>query len=540
MKSSQNALRSLLGFFWREYRYALILGVLAIVVVDLAELILPILLKRIVDAAQTATLNPDLIRSTLYGVLGVVACQVICRYVWRMSLARGSLKAGADFRQMFSLQIFEVPFVFFDKRKVGELMTLATSDVENMRLALGPGLISLVDSCFYCITIPVAMFLLSPSIAVRILIPVIGIPVAVILLQKKIGALSRLVQDQIGKLGTQTQEMIAGVRLAKIYGVEERLESRLNERSHALNRHQVSLSKAQAFFGPALEFFLSGSLVLLFGAGASVSVGTLVAMQRYLQKLMWPMTAMGMSVVIFQRGKSSGEDFYRFIEEPRTENLKAPAESSEFKVDPSVPLIEARNLTYGAIQNLSFKVNIGEWVGIEGRVASGKSTFLSLLLKFYDVPRGQLFVNGTDINDWDPRQVRRFFSSVLQDLYLFRGSIHSNLNVGEEVDLERALEVAHVQGAVSERLQEELGEKGSGLSGGQKQRIAIARALRKGSPVLLLDDPLSSVDLQTSRIVLKNLVETSKDLKKTVIFVSHHPEHLAWCDRVVSMHGGET
>ncbi len=539
MKSSSQALRSLLGFFWREYRFALILGIFAIVVVDLAELYLPILLKRIVDAAQSSSLNPDLIRSTLYGVLVVVACQVVCRYVWRMSLARGSLKAGSDFRQMFSLQMFEVPFSYFDRRKVGELMTLATSDAENMRLALGPGLISLVDSCFYCVSIPVAMFFLSPSVAVRILIPVIGIPISVIFLQRRIGSLSRLVQDQIGKLGTQTQEMIAGVRLAKIYGVEERLESRLNERSHSLNGHQVGLSKAQAIFGPALELFLSGSLVILFASGGSVSVGTLVAMQRYLQKLMWPMTAIGMSVVIFQRAKSSGEDFYRFLEEPRSENLKAPPLKQEFLINPNAPLIEARSLTYGAIRDLSFTVKSGEWVGIEGKVASGKSTFLSLLLKFYDVPRGQLFVNGTDINDWDPRLIRRFFSSVLQDPYLFRGSIHSNLDVGEELDLERALEVAHIQGAVSERLQEELGEKGSGLSGGQKQRIAIARALRKGAPVLLLDDPLSSVDLQTSQIVLKNLVETSKDLKKTVIFVSHHPEHLAWCDRVVSMHGGE-
>ena len=147
-------------------------------------------------------------------------------------------------------------------------------------------------------------------------------------------------------------------------------------------------------------------------------------------------------------------------------------------------------------------------------------------------------MNGLDVNDWEPKEVRRFFASVLQDPYLFRGSIHSNLAIGDEIDLENALEVAHVQGSVSERLHEELGEKGSGLSGGQKQRIAIARVLRKGAPVLLLDDPLSSVDLKTSQIVLKNLVETTKALKKTVIFVSHHPEHLIYCDRIISLSGG--
>jgi ABC-type multidrug transport system fused ATPase/permease subunit len=227
---------------------------------------------------------------------------------------------------------------------------------------------------------------------------------------------------------------------------------------------------------------------------------------------------------------------YRFLEEENVEQIDENAESFVFELNPDVPLIQAKNLNFRVIQNLSFEVYRGEWLGIEGRVASGKSTLFSLLLKFYEIDRGQLFVNGRDLKDWKPNEVRQFFASVLQDPYLFQGSIRSNLDVGDDVDLYEAMETAHVRGViVDQRFDDKLGEKGTGLSGGQKQRIAIARALRKRAPILLLDDPLSSVDLGTAQKVLGGLVKSLKSRKKTVLFVSHHPEHLEFCDRVIRL-----
>ena len=533
--ASERPIGHLLRYFYSKYRAAILTGIAAIIVVDLAELALPLLLKRVVDSVSS-DFKGELIHSTLIYVGIIVFCQVICRYLWRVSLARGAMRAGADFRELFAKQIFEVSFSYYERKKVGDLMTLATSDVENMRMALGPGLIALIDSFFYCIMIPVAMYWLAPSLVLKMIIPVLGVPVAVILLQRKISAFSRDVQERLGKLGTQTQETVAGVRLAKIYGAENLLEERLNDHSRHLNVTQVRLAKLQASFGPSLEFFLSVSLVILFGMGSTLSIGTLVAMQRYLQKLMWPMSAVGMAVVYFQKAKASGAELYRFLEEERTEQIEDKSYAEPAHLDASVPVIEAKNLNFRVIKNLSFKMFPGEWVGIEGKVASGKSTLFSLLLKFYEVPRGQLFVNGRDLVDWQPNEVRHFFASVLQDPYLFRGSIRSNLEVGDDVELFEAMETAHVHGAiVDQRFDENLGEKGTGLSGGQKQRIAIARALRKKAPVLLLDDPLSSVDLETSQKVLKGLVHSLKSRKKTVLFISHHPEHLEFCDRVIQL-----
>ena len=533
--ASSKPISFLLRFFFKKYKGAILTGIAAIIVVDLAELAFPILLKRVVDAAS-GEFNIELIHSTLIYVSLVIFCQVICRYLWRISLARGAMSAGADLRKLFSKQIFEVTFSFFERKKVGDLMTLATSDVENMRFALGPGLISIIDSFFYCISIPIAMYFLAPAVMLRMLIPVIGIPICVILLQEKISIFSRSVQERIGKLGTQTQEAVSGVRLAKIYGAQENLEARLNQKSNLLNQSQVKLSKTQAAFAPLLEFFLSVSLIILFGLGSTLSIGTLVAMQRYLQKLMWPMSALGMAIVYFQKAKASGREFYGFLEEERVEKIEGLSAPLPIEINPGVPLIEARNLNFRVIHNLSFQVYPGEWLGIEGRVASGKSTLFSLFLKFYDPSPNQLFVNGRDILLWQPNEIRHWFTSVLQDPYLFHGSVRSNLEVGNDIELFEAMETAHVHGAIADlRFDEELGEKGSGLSGGQKQTIAIARALRKPAPILLLDDPLSSVDFDTSKKVLKALVQSLRRRKKTVLFISHHPEHLSFCDRVIRL-----
>ena len=536
MKKEPSAIKQLLRYFYQHHRAALFTGLIAIVIVDTGELILPILLKKIIDQAPLG-ITREFLHQGLWYLSLIFVCLVVGRYLWRMSLSRAAMRAGAGLREDFARQIFEISFSYFERKKVGDLMNIATGDVENMRMALGPGLISLIDSLFYCLTIPFAMFALAPSLSLKMLIPVIGIPFAVLYLQDRIAILSKEVQSEIAKLGTQTQELVAGVRLTKIYGTEARMEERLNLQSKRINETQIKLSRAQATFGPGLEFFLSVSLVLLFGLGANVSVGTLVALQRYLQKLMWPMSAVGFAVVYFQKAKSSGEEFYGFLTETKAEKLGSEVSARSLESLPTgVPLIEARNLQFRVIQNLSFKVFPGEWLGISGAVASGKSTLLGLLLKFYDLPRGQLFVQGRDLNDWNAQELRSIFTSVLQDPYLFQGSVRSNLEVGDELPVLEAMETAHIHSSlILERMDEALGEKGTGLSGGQKQRIAIARALRKKSPVLLLDDPLSSVDLQTAQQVLKNLNASLRPRKKTVLFVSHHPEHLAYCDRVIAL-----
>lgn len=533
-------IRRQLSFFWKNYKKQILIGTIAILSIDMAELYLPILLRDTVDSFSLGKVDIVNRNTLLRGLFLVVALQVCGRYLWRVALSKSAMLAGAEFRNQFSHQSFRISIPSLESRKVGDLMTLATSDVENMRFALGPGVIAMIDSCFYCVALPLAMVSIAPDLTWKILPPVLCIPFVVLFLQRKIAVQSNRVQEQIGKLGTLTQEMISGVRIIKTYGLEKNITNKLNQVSHELNERQVQMTRTQSRLGPSMEFFLSTSVILLFSM-PGYSIGTLVAMQRYLQKLLWPLTASAMSVIFFQKSKSSGREFFKYVDETDVEP-EGRADAPDV-LKKSTPLIEAKNLTFSysngkpVIQNLNFSIHEGEWVGISGPVGSGKSTILQLLLKFYPLERGQLFVNGTDITEIEPNRVRQYFSSVLQDPYLFQGTLLENLNTSDE--LQSLSWTMKVSGMHDEeflhRMDQKLGERGSGLSGGQKQRVGIARAIRKKSPVLLFDDPLSSVDMGTAEHVLGQLSAELRKLNKTVIFVSHHEEHLRFCDRVVKL-----
>lgn len=540
MDEQRNSIKRILHFFWKNHSKSILIGAFAIIMIDAAELVLPLLIRDAVDAFKDGDLSFKKRNLLIQGIAVVVFLQVIGRYVWRVALSKSAMLAGAGFRNQFAEKSFKISLLKLEKYKVGDLMALATSDVENMRFALGPGMIALIDAGFYLLSLPIAMFMIAPSLAWKILLPVMMIPWVVLLLQRRIAVQSKKVQEQIGKLGTLTQEMIAGIRLIKTNGMESLINKKLSDESHHLNEKMVELTQTQARLNPGMEFFLSTSMVLLF-ASTEYSIGTLVAMQRYLQKLLWPLSASAMAVIYFQKARGSGEEFYRFLDETDVESEILQIETPIEK--PEKPLIEAKNLSFSFVQgkpilkNLDLKIYPGEWVGISGPVGSGKSTFLELLLKFYPVQNGTLLVNGVDQNDLSPAQVRSFFSTVMQDPYLFQGTLLENLTIGEESEpLSWTMQVSGMnEDEFQHRLEQKIGERGVGLSGGQKQRVAIARALRKKSPVLLLDDPLSSVDSKTAQHVLKQLSHEIRKLKKTVILVSHHPEHLQYCDRVVNL-----
>ena len=531
-------IRRQLAFYWKHYSKQIIIGTLAILCIDTAEMYLPLLLKNTVDSFSSGKSVAYHRNLLIQGLFLVITFQVFGRYLWRVALSKSAMLAGAEFRKQFSNKSFKISIPKMEKKKVGDLMTLATSDIENMRFVLGPGVIAVIDSCFYCISLPLAMFWIAPGLAWKVLIPVLFIPFVVLILQGKISIQSKKVQEQIGKLGTLTQEMISGVRIIKTYGLEKNIADKLNTVSHELNERQVRMTQTQSRLGPSMEFFLSTSVVLLFST-SGYSIGTLVAIQRYLQKLLWPLTASAMAVIYFQKGKASGQEFYQYMDDPDVEEEKNTAHRSQIKK--GNPIIDAKNLSFSyedgkpIIKNLSFQILEGEWVGFSGQVGAGKSTILQLLLKFYPVTRGQLFVNSIDIVDYSPDEVRRYFSPVMQDPYLFQGTLLENLNTSEEVyPLSWTMKVSGMhEEEFLHRMDQRLGERGAGLSGGQKQRVGIARAIRRNSPILLLDDPLSSVDLVTAEYVLEQMTQEVRPLNKTVIFISHHEEHLKYCNRVV-------
>lgn len=531
-------LLKLLKEHFKEYRGPLLIGALSIIAVDSAELALPVVIKWVIDSFSDGSTRQILPR-VMAALVVIVSIQVSARYVWRLAIVKSSMKRGATLRQDLSSKLFAVPISFYDRRKVGDLMTLATSDIENMRMALAPAIIMLVDAVFYGITIPMAMFYVSPELSWKSLIPAILIPFAVIKLQGKIAQISGEVQSTIGRLSVATQDAIAGIRLVRIFSAEQPISSKLQRISRELNQKQVSLARTQAAMGPALELVLSISLMIVLSSGLTLSVGTLVALQRYLQKLMWPLSALGLAVVILQKAKQSAIGYYEVLNETsegKSHGTDQDWATKETLSDSKILEVKHLNFAFGdtkILQDVNFEVKAGEWLGIQGDVGSGKSTLLSLLLKFYDTSPGAIAFEGLDLTEWDPIQLRSRIATVMQDPYLFQGTILTNLEVGEEISAKEALSLVELE--IGDSRDSELGDRGVGLSGGQKQRLAIARALRRKSSLVLLDDPLSSVDPLTAKNVLQKLKVHLKGSHQTVIYFSHHEEHLSYCDRVLSL-----
>jgi ATP-binding cassette subfamily B multidrug efflux pump len=537
VSSFKNYMKGYVG----RFKTPLIIGVVAIILVDIAELCLPLFLKALIESVEAGRLQ-DQVPQTLMGLVFVIVAQMTCRYLWRFCLVRSSMTEGANLRKDFANKVFRVPFSQFDKMRVGQMMNLVTQDVENVRMMLGPGLIAFVDSIFYCITIPLVMIALSPKITAFVMIPMITIPFVFYYFQKKIAKYSNEVQSGLGDLSSMVQESVAGMRVTRVFAAEIAQERRFDEVNSRLQKSQRKLFMFQSILPPILEFSVSTGLVILAGLTFNAGLPLLVAFQRYLQRMVWPMTAAGMVLIFAKRGQvsQSALDEFQQIENAERDPMVG-TDSSDLLIQGGVPstILKINQLNFAytegkhIFRNLSFELGHNEWLGIHGPVGSGKSTLFSLLLKLYPIQSGKIEILGKDINAWEPDLLRAHIASVFQDPYFFLDSIRSNLEVGTALPTEEATQIAQIQITLDQRMDYELGEKGSGLSGGQRQRLALARALIKGGDLLLLDDPLSSVDAVTSQQVLTEMETSLRGRQRAMIFASHHQNHLKICQRVI-------
>lgn len=566
---------SFLRHYMRKYRKLVVLGLLSLLVLDGLEVIPPLLIKWAVDAAVEGDPRAELFK--LAGVfMAISIVQGFCRYAWRMYLIRASMLAGRDLRDRFVQSLFGQSMSFFDRRKTGDLMSLATSDVEAVRNAMGPGLLTLADALFQFLTIPVAMIILSPKLALLAFIPLPLIPWIVMRNEREIHARFNAVQQQASELSSLAQEGIQGIRVIKSFSREDLQVGRFAAAGREFVRRSLKLARVQSAFGPTLDFAMSLGLVLLLFVGgsqlvqgdAAVTLGTFVAFQRYIQKLVWPMAAMGLALTYYQRSISSSERLKEALRErsdivdPAGSPFDTPAAVAP---DASVPgprrisgEIELKRLHFAfpgakraALREVSLRVEPGQRIAFVGSVGCGKSALLSLLPRLYPVSRNMLFVDGIDINDWSADEIRKQIGYVSQDVFLFSESVLENVGFGFPMGLRRGpLEERQAEAVNASRLSAVhedierfpesyatlLRERGTNLSGGQRQRLTLARAVAAKPSILILDDALAAVDVATEELILSNLRATRGT--RTELVSSHRISSVADADRIFVLEQG--
>ena len=543
--------RILLPYFRRNLGI-LAIGVSSLLIVDLLQLFIPRVIKLAVDDLTRYQATSARLLSYAGMVLALALGIVVFRFVWRRCLFGHSRQVEEALRNRLFSHLQTLSFSYFDRANTGDLMAHATNDVQAVQLAAGMGLVALTDTLVLGTAAIGFMLYINPSLTLIALLPMPFIALFARTISKIFYERFQKVQASFSQLTERARENLAGIRTIKAYTQETAEIKRFDQTGRNYIAANLRMVKISGIFSPMSLIFtnLSMALVLVIGGKLTIlntiSVGDFVAFNSYLLLLTWPMMALGWMINLFQRGSASLGRIQAI--------LNTPSEAAEIVEIPKKSLtqgdIESRNLTFTypgsnlpALEDIHLSIKPGQLVGIVGRTGAGKSTLCQLLPRLYDTPPGQLYLEGEDIHRWPLDELRRAIAVVPQDPFIFADTVRANICFGNPDastdEMIEAAEAAHLLDeilALPHQFDTILGERGVTLSGGQKQRLTLARALILSTPLLILDDCFSSVDLETELAILANLRHYLK--ARTTLIASHRLEAMRAADVIFVLEWG--
>ncbi len=544
-----------LKFLIVRYPKLLILGIIALIATDLVGMMIPWLIKGAIDAVlqETDHSAPLLWYSSL--ILVAALFQGIFRYLWRINIHGFSRRSECDLRSVVFSHLLKLPWSFFQHTKTGDLMSRLTNDVQAVRELMGFGSLAIVD-CFVVVSLSLSfMIAIDPWLTLWSLLAMPMITLSVRVFGRQIFRWSRDVQQQLSGLSTYVQENLAGIRVVQGYAQERnRIEGFIAISSEYL-RKNLWLAMLWGIFWPFMKVVagIAATVVLWLGGRkvleGSMTLGGFVAFNGYLGMLAWPLMAIGHVVNQYQRGAAALDRISEILNTQIAPGyLKSDGKLSN---RPLQGRVEFRHLTFAyrdktpaALKGISLIIPGGTTCGVIGEIGSGKSSLVHLLPRLFDPPEGTVFIDGVDIRDIPLAVLREAIGLVSQDIFLFSGTIRDNILFGyrdTSTDaLEEAARIAQLLPTIqnfSSGFETVLGERGVRLSGGQKQRAALARAIIKNPPILILDDAISSVDTETEDEILTQLDQFMRG--RTTLLISHRISTVQRADQIVYMKDGQ-
>ncbi len=551
MDNSWQAIRLVFPFF-RQYKLRLALGFLSLLAVNGLQLVIPRIIKHAVDSLQSAEVSQaSLLR---YGIMifGLAVCIAVFRFGWRFMILGFSRHLEKDFRNWLFSHLLTLDRIFFQRKTTGEIMALATNDLAAVQLAGGMGLVAFVDAFVLSIAALSFMAYIHPGLTLIAIVPMPLLALLTRFLSGRLHRYFRKVQEQFSKLTEFARTSINSIRMIKVYTLEENQTGRFDAMGKEYVSDNLRLARVHGTLFPVSGFIANSSmlLVLLFGGrltiNGSITIGDFVAFTSYLFMLTWPMMALGWVTNLFQRGVTSLQRIQDILEERPV--FAAP--SNPQHVPEKISSITVANLAFSypgqhdrVLDDVSMDVQQGI-LGIVGKTGSGKTTLCHLLARLYPVETGAVLWNGIDVNNLDLTEVRKRIALVPQDITVFSDTVRVNIAMGkpgasqEEIEAVARAAAIHAEiDVLPEGYATRIGEKGVKLSGGQRQRIALARALLSDRPVIIIDDGLSAVDIETEHEIIRSIRPFIKD--RVCIIVSHRLAPLAQADQLIVMEKGK-
>lgn len=472
-------------------------------------------------------------------------------YLMRKTIIVMSRLIEYDMRKEIYEHYQKLDLAFYKMNKTGDLMARISEDVSKVRMYLGPAIMYGINVSILFSFVIYSMFRVNSTLALYSLLPLPFLSLSIYYVSSIINKRSDLIQKQISKLSSISQEVYSGIRVIKSYVKENKFQHYFDYQSEDFKNKSLDLARVNALFHPLMILLVSLSTLLTIYIGGilvakgEITTGNIAEFVIYINMLTWPITSVGWIASIIQQAEASQKRINEMLR-VSPEITNPVKESVDLKGE-----IEFRNVSFvypdtgvRALNNFSFKVKRGEKLAILGRTASGKSTIADLLLRFYDVSEGQILVDGKDIRELDIYNLRDKIGYVPQDVFLFSESIRNNIAFGKtdatEAELEECAEKAAIKNDIMDlprQFDTMVGERGVTLSGGQKQRVSIARALIKNPDIIVLDDCLSALDANTEYKILKYLDESLSD--KSSIIITHRISNLIEFDKIIVIEHGE-
>jgi len=562
-KAYDSRLMKRLLVYLKPYKAVVAISLVLLLVDSLLQIIGPLLTKLAIDRYlvpvhthtwkildQWLSHNPWTGLTQLAGLyIAVIALGFLFDFGQTYLMQWTGQKAMFDLRRELMTHLQKLDIGYYDRHPVGRLVTRVTTDADVLNDLFASGLVTIAGDVLMLTFVIIAMFRLSPGMTGLMLAVMPLVVLVTMQFRRKASQSYRRIRVAVARINAYLQEHVAGIAVLQLFNREERSKREFE----GINRdHMIAFKdaiNAYGWFYPVVEFLGMLTLALLLSYGGfrirqgALTLGVLVAFFQYGLRFFRPIQDLSEKYNVLQGAMAASERIFHLLDtQPRilssATSRAFPAGSVDIEFD---HVWFAYNDEDWVLRDVSFQVAPGETVAIVGHTGAGKTTLISLLLRFYDVQRGAIRIGGVDVRDFDVVDLHRHFGVVLQDPYLFTGTIDSNIRLGtRDITMDEAREAARQVNLLDfieelpQGFETPVRERGSGFSTGQKQLISFARALAHNPQILILDEATSSVDTETElrvREALSRLVSG-----RTSLVIAHRLSTIQRADRIIVMH----